>query len=277
MATSIRDRIARVRGAEALRPRACAIAGLLVGLLAGWFGLAAGLLLGFMLDIARAEARARRLLTDFFRYPDGPSAELLSRALGRALGRALPGYAEAACIALRGEWPGPADPEARRMLWDRLSAAALPLGRGPRREAERTAEVASRCSGADLPALARRLATSEGADRARKLLADWAFASSALGRGSLDSSAELELRASLGDCGVGAREILAARLACFPDERDPWTVLGLAPGAPRSEVKRAYRRLSRAFHPDAARGADGERFREVCEAYADLSKGGKRE
>jgi DnaJ-class molecular chaperone len=81
----------------------------------------------------------------------------------------------------------------------------------------------------------------------------------------------------LGDCGLGAKEILAARLAAFHGERDPWTVLGLAPGAPRSEVKRAYRRLSRIFHPDAAQGAapdDGERFRELRAAYQELTASG---
>jgi curved DNA-binding protein CbpA len=64
--------------------------------------------------------------------------------------------------------------------------------------------------------------------------------------------------------------LLAARLASFPGERDPWTVLGLAPGASRAEVKRAYRRLSRAFHPDASRDEDGGRFRELRGAYAQL-------
>ena len=46
--------------AKALEPRACALAGASAGLLAGWFGLASGLILGFMLDIARIEARERR-------------------------------------------------------------------------------------------------------------------------------------------------------------------------------------------------------------------------
>jgi curved DNA-binding protein CbpA len=36
-------------------------------------------------------------------------------------------------------------------------------------------------------------------------------------------------------------------------------------------VKRAYRRLSRAFHPDASPGDDGARFRELQQAYAALA------
>ena len=124
--------------------------------------------------------------------------------------------------------------------------------------------------------MARALATSE-AGTARQLLADWAYALAALGGARMEGGAELALRAALSDCGLGARELLAARLASFPGERDPWTVLGLPPGAPRSEIKRAYRRLSRLFHPDAVPGAaldDGERFRELRAAYQELTSSG---
>jgi hypothetical protein len=252
---------------RALSPYSCAIVGAIAGLAAGWFGLAAGLVIGLMLDIARLEARTRSRLANYLRKPE---AEGQGEGAPR-LAAAVPGFAAAACLAFRGDWPGAANFEARRLLWDRLAIAALPPDSGARREADRVADVAARCSGADLPGLARLLAISESSARSRRLLADWAFAAAALGRCRLDADTELRLRAALGDCGVGAEELAAARLASFPGERDPWTVLGLAPGAPRSEVKRAYRRLSRVFHPDAAGGSDGERFREVSEAYRELS------
>ena len=244
---------------EALAPCAGTLAGACAGILAGWFALVAGLVLGGMLDVARAEARSRRRVSAFLERPDGGAPP-----------EALPGYAAAACVALRGDWPGIGDREARRELFDRFSNAVVPQNSRARREAERIVDVAARCAHPDLPALARSLATSES-PRARELLADWAFALAALGGARLESGAELSLRASLGDCGVGAREILAARLRAFPGERDPWTVLGLSPGAPRPEVKRAYRRLSRLFHPDASPGDDGERFRELREAYSELT------
>lgn len=244
---------------ELVEPRACAIVGACVGLLAGWFAVAAGLVLGAMLDVARNEARARRRIAAFLEDPSGEAPP-----------EPAEGYAAAACLALRGEWPGPAQGQARRTLLEALSGTAIAPTSRSRREAERIADVAARCAPPDLPALARRLATSE-APLARELLARWAFALSALGGGRLDPAAELALRAALGDCGLGSREILAARLAAFPGERDPWTVLGLPPGAPRAEVKRAYRRLSRVFHPDAAPGDGGERFRELRGAYAELS------
>jgi DnaJ-class molecular chaperone len=53
--------------------------------------------------------------------------------------------------------------------------------------------------------------------------------------------------------------------------RNYYDILGVARGAPAEEIKRAYRRLARRFHPDMAgcRGADS--FRQVQEAYETLS------
>jgi len=244
---------------HAIGPRACAIAGACAGLLAGWFGFAAGLLIGAMLDAARLEARARARVAAFLARPEG-----------RAPPEPAEGYAAAACLALRGEWPGLADRDERRALFDRLSFPSLPPGGRARREADRLVDVAERCAAPDLPALARRLATSD-AEASRRLLANWAFALAAIGRSRLEAGSELALRAALGDCGLGSREILEARLKAFPGARDPWTVLGLLPGAPLAEAKRAYRRLSRRLHPDASPGDDGEMFRELRAAYAELT------
>lgn len=250
---SIRGRIVRLVG-----PHGCAVAGAAAGLLIGWFGFAAGLIIGAMLDAARLEARTRALVSAFLSRPDGDGPP-----------EPAEGYAAAACLALRSEWPGLPDREERRALFERVSAQALPTTTRARREAERIVEVAARSALPDLPGLARRLATSN-AEAARAILADWAFALAAIGSAGLEQGDELALRAALGDCGLGSREILAARLKAFPGERDPWTVMGLSPGAPPSEAKRAYRRLSRLFHPDAAPGDDGEKFRELQAAYVEL-------
>lgn len=260
--------------ARLAEPRACAIGGGLLGLLGGPFGMLAGILIGAMLDIARLETRERGRIAAFLRAPyDARPAALAAAGTqggGAAEWAAAPAYAAAACLALRGEWPGPSDPEARRALWSRFSSGAPPPPSRVRRAAERAVDVAAREAAADLPALARFLATGEAA-RERLLLADWAFALAALGSLSLDARDELRLRAALGDCGLGAADLAAARSRAFPSGRDPWSVLGLAPGAPRAELKRAYRRLSRAFHPDAAPADDGARFREISAAYAELS------
>lgn len=57
----------------------------------------------------------------------------------------------------------------------------------------------------------------------------------------------------------------------------PWRVLGLPEGAQRDEIKRAYRRLARAVHPDLHPGATAEerralevRFAAITDAYRAL-------
>src|SRR4051812_33130282 len=53
---------------------------------------------------------------------------------------------------------------------------------------------------------------------------------------------------------------------------DFYVILGLEQGATESEIKRAYRRLARRFHPDINPGdrAAEARFREILEAYETL-------
>jgi curved DNA-binding protein CbpA len=55
-----------------------------------------------------------------------------------------------------------------------------------------------------------------------------------------------------------------------PQARDPYQVLGVAPGATDAEVRAAYRRLVQLHHPDHNGGSaeSARRFEEVQEAYA---------
>lgn len=61
--------------------------------------------------------------------------------------------------------------------------------------------------------------------------------------------------------------------------KDYYEILGLERGAGAGEVKRAYRKLARKYHPDLNPGdkAAEERFKEVNEAYAVLSDPKKKE
>ena len=54
---------------------------------------------------------------------------------------------------------------------------------------------------------------------------------------------------------------------------DPYRTLGLAPGASMAEVKRAYRLLAKAFHPDSAGEAALPRFLAIHEAYEHIRTG----
>lgn len=60
-------------------------------------------------------------------------------------------------------------------------------------------------------------------------------------------------------------------------KRDYYDVLGVAHGATDDEVKRAYRRLAREYHPDVNRGPEAnDKFKEINEAYEVLKDQEKR-
>ena len=54
-------------------------------------------------------------------------------------------------------------------------------------------------------------------------------------------------------------------------DADPYRILGLARGAPLAEVKRAYRRLAKANHPDAAGESALQRFLAIQTAYDQIA------
>jgi DnaJ-domain-containing protein 1 len=250
------------RAREFAKPRACAIGGAILGLAADWYGALAGLLIGTMLDEARAEAAARAAIAAFLRdpglpFPPEPAA----------------GLSAAAALALGWPWPGEeAAGKDEALLW-RLAeknATGADAGRtsalrGRRRDLERILDMARRGARDAMPALARALAT-RGSAEARLLLADFAYARAARAGAGLEPDAEESIRAALADCGLAAAELSAARERAFPGYRDPWAVLGLARGASLREAKRAYRALSRKCHPDLRAGSEAA-FREIHEAY----------
>ena len=61
------------------------------------------------------------------------------------------------------------------------------------------------------------------------------------------------------------------------DYKDYYAALGIDSGAPADEVKKAYRKLARKYHPDVSKEAGAEtRFKEVAEAYEVLKDPEKR-
>ena len=59
--------------------------------------------------------------------------------------------------------------------------------------------------------------------------------------------------------------------------KDYYKILGVARGADADEIKRAYRKLARKYHPDVSKEANAEnRFKDVAEAYEVLKDPDKR-
>src|SRR5688572_19439494 len=60
-------------------------------------------------------------------------------------------------------------------------------------------------------------------------------------------------------------------------KRDYYEVLGISKSADKKEIKKAYRKLAKEFHPDRNKAEDAEtKFKEVQEAYDVLGDDDKR-
>ena len=53
----------------------------------------------------------------------------------------------------------------------------------------------------------------------------------------------------------------------------PYEILGLSPNASEKDVKSAYRKLAKEFHPDVNKDPGAEtKFKEISQAYEDISR-----
>lgn len=250
-----------MRPTEAIRAGSPALLGALTGgALAGTYGIPAGALLGVMAAEILRSQRLKKELADYLRDPasarpprsePAPGAALLA-GLAAAEARRLGAPPEAAGRALRDFAPAPPGLAA----W--TSRAALVIR--PEEDLDRgIAVLTAAFDGRADPVL-------------RSLAAEAFFALRRFSGNVLSPGEELDTSARLAALGVPEAEVREARARHFPEYRDAWDILGLPPGSPREEVRKAWKRLSRLYHPDGPSG-DPERFRETREAYEALLRG----
>lgn len=58
--------------------------------------------------------------------------------------------------------------------------------------------------------------------------------------------------------------------------KDYYVVLGVSKDANLNQIKRAYRRIAKQFHPDSTQSPSSDKFREIIEAYETLADDKKR-
>jgi hypothetical protein len=244
-----------------LDPWAGRLAGLVLGLVGSWYGAAAGFLLGLMVDSVRSGRRLRL----FLRKPDSPRPA-----------EAFPGLAAATALALSPALPGPAGADERRTvllaaLRETRSGAPAASPALLERQLVRLFEAAAAEEGLPFEGLARDLAT-RGGNEAQALFAAYAYGLSASRSRDLDHDAELAIVKVLADSGCSAGVIEKARSRSFPGYRDPWDLLGVGRDAGPDEIKRAWRKKSRASHPDLAGAGMAGDFRALKSAYEYLKE-----
>jgi hypothetical protein len=248
--------------------RGCAgpFSGVLAGAaLGGLYGALVGLLFGFLIGDIIANARVTKRLSDYLRQPlSCPDGPLLEEPFPGAC--ALAGFAysfgadrldggsgsmnalgaDKRAALLRLILEKRIKPEKIKAFMTMFQAIAPGTGLSPRD-------------------LLRAYLARPGAEPELAALSAWAIC----GAEGLEIDEELEGRIVefLVSSGCGRECALSSRRSLYPDLDEDWRIMGLARGASAEEVKKSYRSLSLAFHPDGLSGLSGEQREKAQEAY----------
>jgi curved DNA-binding protein len=96
-------------------------------------------------------------------------------------------------------------------------------------------------------------------------------------RNGMDSYTSITSRCFCDRLRYSSCQISQLRRNFFMKYKDYYAVLALQRGASEDEIKKAYRRLARKYHPDVSKEPDAEeKFKEVAEAYQTLKDPEKR-
>ncbi|TYA74015.1 molecular chaperone DjiA [Seonamhaeicola marinus] len=97
--------------------------------------------------------------------------------------------------------------------------------------------------------------------------------------GLVTSDEEREIQIMAGYLGINARDYESIKAMFYSSSDNAYTVLELEKGASVDEIKKAYRKMAKKYHPDRVihlgkehqKGAE-EKFRQVQDAYEHLQK-----
>jgi hypothetical protein len=256
----------RIRSAMrvAIGPAAGSVSGFLVG---GFFGALAGAVIGSLLGELFRRSSFSGSLTKYLRDPD-------ARPEGPPFDEAFPGACLLAGFVVcfdPGSDLGVGGGEPAKGF-ERVALTRIALDDGTGLSRSRMSAF-SRLAQSLLPSAASYQAQTlihayfaqDGSEPIPGALCAWALFKA---RWPLpDKAALATMRAFLGQAGCPEETIRVCEGSLFPQRAEDWEMLGLKPGASREEIKKSFRALSHAFHPDGLGGLDPQRRKEAEEAF----------
>jgi hypothetical protein len=258
----------RIRSAlrVAIGPAAGVAAGFLAG---GFFGALAGAVIGSLLGELFRRSSFSGSLTKYLRdpdaRPDGPPIDEAFRGACLLAGFVV-SFDPGSDLGIDGGETAMAAGFERVALTRIALDGGSGLGRARLGAFSRLAQsLLPSAASYQAKLLIRSYFAQEGCEPLPGALCAWALLKAR--RPQPDKAAHAKMRAFLRQAGCPEETIRVSEGRLFPQRAEDWEMLGLKPGASREEIKKSFRALSRAFHPDGLGGIDPERRKEAEEAF----------